>query len=297
MKTAVFIFSAFAILAAGCKKNDTSSTTTPKTFATAIDTSYVAGVETPQTHNVLLEEFTGCSSTNCPIARDIIDSLQSIYGSHLIYLDINPNNIPQAQPLLGHTYDFRTITGTAIGNQIYNGIESMPEAGVDRVVYNTELQITKEKWLSAIAARISLNSGINLYLESHYNATSGYDTIAVTIAYTQAITTPRNINVAIVEDSLYDLQVGPTGEIIPNYLYNGVFRDLVTTVPTGDPILPAVANKEAGRVVKLYYAYKISTAVLYEPRHCRVIAFVTDASNGYIDVLQSSQTPFAGYSL
>ncbi len=291
MKKIVLLSSAVVLLLASCKETDLPLIGGSKTLN---DTTYVASVETPQAHNVLLEEFTGCSCSNCPAAHDVINSLLTSYGSQLIPIGIHPKSFPQGDPYPGSVYDFRTDKGTAIGTQIYGGIAGMPEGGIDRVVYGTSLQLTKDKWPSAIAARTSVASGINLYVSSHYNAAAATDTIAVTIAYTQANSSNQNINVAIVEDSLYDLQEDQNLVVDSNYLYTGVFRDLVTSVPSGDAILPAVSSKEAGRVVKLYYLYKVSTKVLFNPLHCRVVAFVTDASTGAIDVLQTTQAPFAG---
>lgn len=293
MKKAVYLLGAFAVLMTGCTELDPPLVGGSKTLN---DTTYVAAVEQPQAHNVLLEEFTGASCSNCPPAHVIINGLKATYGTQLNVLGINPYNNPQGDPYAGHTYDFRTNAGTSIGQNIYGGILGMPEAGIDRVVYNGNLELTDGVWATAIAARTSVNSGINLYVTSHYNASAGTDTIAVTIAYTQAVSTPQNLNIAIVEDSLYDMQEDPASSTgyDTHYLFNDVFRDLVTSVPSGDPILPTLTSKEAGRVSKVYYIYKVSSSVLFDPKHCKVVAFVTDASTGTIDVMQSAQAPFEG---
>jgi hypothetical protein len=291
MKNALLLLSASLIFLASCKEYDLPLTGGSKTLN---DTTYVATAEAAQPHNVLLEEFTGSSCSNCPPAHIIIESQKAIYGSKLNVISIHPRNIPQGQPVAGNTYDFRTQAGTDITEQVYGTIIGMPEAGIDRTLYSSNLQLTDDAWPSAIAARTSLTGGINLHVTSHYNAAAGNDTIAVTIAYTQAISTTQHLNIAIVEDSLYDAQEdGPT-KVDQNYLYTDVFRALVTADPSGDKILPNNASKEIGRVVKLYYLYKVDTKVLYNPKNCRVIVFVTDGASGNTNVLQSVQTSFTG---
>jgi len=295
MKKIAFVVSAFSILMASCTELNVPLGGGSRTLN---DTTYLEAAETPQAHNTLLEEFTGSSCANCPQARTVIEGLLVSYPSTLNVISIHPFNFPQGDPYNGHHYDFRTNAGTTIGATIYGGINGMPGGGVDRTVFASNLQLGRDQWSSAIAARTAVHSGINLYASSYYNAVAGVDTIAVTIAYTQATSTAQNLSIAIVEDSLYDLQEdGLT--VDTNYLYNDVLRDMVTSVPYGDGILtgtPAsIPNKEAGRVVKLYYLYRVPTGVLYNPQQCRVIAFVTDGASGTIDVLQSVQTPFVGH--
>ncbi len=294
MKKIILAFAGFSLLLASCTELDVPLGVGSKTLN---DTTYLAAAEKPQTHNALLEEFTGSSCANCPQARTVIEGLLVSYPSTLNVISIHPFNFPQGAPYAGHHYDFRTDKGTTVGATIYGGINGMPGGGVDRTIFASNLQLTRDQWGSAIAARTSTNNGINMYATSHYNPVAAVDTIAITIAYTQASTNAQNLSIAIVEDSLYDVQEDGLS-VDTNYLYNDVFRDMVTSVPYGDGILtgtPAtIANKEAGRVVKLYYLYKVPAGV-YNPQQCRVIAFVTDGASGTIDVLQSVQTPFVGH--
>ncbi len=289
---------ACVLLFASCKENHAlvSLTISPP----SADSVYQGSVDAAQVHNILVEEFTGASCPNCPAGHAALAALKLQYGNTLHILGIHPHDtlFAQAFPQPGAQYDFRTKIGYALEINVFGGLNFMPSAGVDRVLYSGGLLLDRNLWGAAIGARSTdQSSPVNLTVSSSYNpATDTAATIAATIKYVSTVSPGQNLSIAIVEDSLVDAQ-DSVGISIPNYVFNNVFRDMVTSGnPTsGDPLLASHSSITAGTVNIRTYFYKVNQGApnfnnnVHVPQHCRVIAFVTD--NTTHAVLQSAECP------
>lgn len=172
----------------------------------------------------------------------------------------------------------------------------MPNAGIDRMPFGLANQggiyqaTSRASWPDYVDTQIGVTDSINLAVVSTYDPTTQKAAITTTVTYLQPSSTLQSLSIAVVEDSFVDWQEDGFN-LDPFYHFNDVFRDLVTCNPVGSPILPAIPNKEAGRVATRTYLYKIDPAK-WNPAHMRVIAFVTNASDGR-HVYQSKQTKLA----
>ena len=270
----------------------------------SIDTTYVlpaASIPTADPHNVLIEDFTGVTCSNCPGAHDgVLVPLEGSYPTGRVnIMEMFVTDFNQTSPNQGELYNgFRDSIATDIETNVYSGIVFMPIAGIDRVsggstgpqygLNNT--QIPKSNWNIMATAQLALVDSINLLVTSTFDSVSRNATIVAKITYLQPTATLQNLSIAVVEDSFTDLQEFP--DSVAEYKYDGVFRDLATAVPFGEPILPAVSPKEAGRVVQKIFTYYLNPA--WKAKHCRVIAFVhrSGAAAGQY-VYQSWQAPLA----
>jgi len=264
---------------------DSSST------AVVADTTYVASpVPTAEPHNVLAEEFTGQSCSNCPAAHELLNNLAaSTNPTRLNVLGLYIYGLSQATPPTGFTYDFRDSTATDISSTIYSGgpLSGIPCGGIDRTPVSGLLVLYASSWTDAYNQRLNTPDSLNIALTSSYNAVDSIDTVIATITYTTQVSTPQSLSIAVTEDSIIDLQETPTG-VDPNYVYTNVFRGMIPGA-NGADILSAMAVKEPGRVNKRTYLYKVRPGL--KPKHCRLIAFVTySASFSNKAVLQSVQT-------
>lgn len=263
-----------------------------------VDTTYADVVPTAQSRNVLIEDFTGASCSNCPAGHEILNSLSDQYPGRLNILGLHINNFSQSAPYAGAKYDFRTAEGTDIGTNIYGGINQMPIAGIDRALYSNALLIDKNSWAGAVTSRMATSAGINLEVSSHYDNTNMKDTITVKVTYLQNTSDQQNLSIAIVEDSLKDIQeYPPFSSEFPSgadtaYIFNDVLRDFVTKPASyGEVLLAAMAQKEAGRVVVRTYVYNLSHAPnqIWFPQNCRIVAFITNGNTQQSkEVLQSA---------
>lgn len=298
MRKCLLSLFACILLFASCKENHALVSLTIS--APSTDSVYQGSIDTAQTRNVLVEEFTGASCPNCPAGHEILAALKLQYGNTLHILGIHPHDtlFAQANPQPSAQYDFRTQIGYALDMNVYGGLNFMPTAGVDRFQYSGGLLLDRNLWGAAIASRSTDHSSpVNLTISSTYNpATDTAATIAATIKYVKTVSPGQNVSIAIVEDSLIDAQ-DSVSIIIPNYVFNNVFRDMVTSGnPTvGDPLLASHSSIAAGTVNIRTYFYKVNQGTpnfnnkVHVPQHCRVIAFVTD--NATHAVLQSAECP------
>ncbi|RQO32383.1 hypothetical protein DBR32_01910 [Taibaiella sp. KBW10] len=230
----------------------------------AKDSTYVGTVESPQTKNFYIEEFSGVRCVNCPAGATKLEEMMSQNPGRLKIVTIHAGGLTAPDYTKGSVQDLRTGVngngdGLKISNIIYGGDPSKPAASFDRMPVSpqttTPLLGAKEDWdimLSAIKTQNS-TTPVNMYLSNSYNAAKDEYTIQVKLAYTQAVTEPQFLTIYLIEDKIVDQQVSP---LIPNYEYNHVFRMSVTPF-NGMAILDSIPNKESGRVFVTNYKLKI----------------------------------------
>ncbi len=299
MKKTALSLGLLAIVFTGCKEDHSLVSLHD---VVSIDTTYVlpaSAVPEADPHNVLIEDFTGVTCSNCPGAHDEVLIPLEAANAHgrVNIMEMFVTDFSQTSPNPGQLYDgFRDSVATKIEANVFSALMFMPIAGIDRMpggagcYGQNNTQIPRANWNLMANTQLAMTDSLNLLVTSTYDSTSRNATIVVKITYLQPTATLQNLSIAVVEDSFVDLQEFP--DSIANYNYNGVFRDLVTTVPYGEQILPAVSPKERGRVVQKMYTYHLNAA--WKPKHCRVIGFVhrNGASAGQY-VYQSWQAPLA----
>jgi len=300
MKKVLITICCATLVFAGCKEHDT-----PIDFGTAVvagsDSTYkLASVPATQPHNVLVEEFTGQDCANCPAAHSILDVIAAGSAGRINIVSLYFTGGPQTFPPGNAIYDFRDSFATNISNNLYPSISALPSAGIDRTPYQSQLVLQGSAlWGAAISAQEDLIDSVNLGISSSYNSTTGIVTITDTVTYTQNVTTQQNISIYIVEDSLKDEQADnrEVSGYDTAYIFNDVFRAMIATPLTGDPILNSMAVKPAGQLYWRKYTFNPATTLsgatkIINPLHCRVIAFINNTGTGSdYRVLQSVQCP------
>ena len=296
-----------AILFAGCSGCKEVSPVIRFGSEQVTDTTYLINpVPAAQPHNVLVEEFTGESCSNCPAGRAILDkAISSNPAGSINVISLYQNIEGECRPPDTANYDLRTDDASTIANSIiYNNIEdvnfgALPGAGIDRVPLSagTGAWLSKTDWAGQISSRLASPDSINLSVYS--TCKNGIATITVGITYTQAMSTLQNLSIAVVEDSIIDFQEVSFGAVDHFYVFNDVLVGMVTPAGTGDPILGTMAVKEAGRFAQRVYSYTIPVSHkkgLVNPSHCRVVAFVHRPQSASPDfqIYQSQQTKLMG---
>lgn len=295
----VTLLSVAALLAfSGCKEkapfisfNDVKS----------VDTTYVvAPIPSAEPHNVLFEDFTGATCSNCPGAKEnYLDPIIAANPNRINVVALHVTDFVQTRPVKGAKYDFRDSTATLIEQAIYSALYAMPVAGVDRMPFGSATtgsvyQIQKAEWSLHANTRLAVADSMNLSVTSTFDTTTRMATIKTKVTYLYPTSMVHNISVVLVEDSLVDFQEDGI-ETDSFYRFDDVFRGMVTTAPYGDEILPAKtlgANypaKEPGRVYERTYSYYVKPTLV--AKNCRIIAFINKSgTNGGAMVYQSKQT-------
>jgi hypothetical protein len=257
------------------------------------DTTFVVTPVPPaEQHNVLVEEFTGQSCSNCPAAHEALNEIEHAHPGRVNVLGLYFEGITQTKPPVDARYDFRHGDSKLISISVYSGVNAIPAAGIDRISVNGTLKIDRSVWASTVTNRLAVETPINLKVESSFNEGDTQASITVTLVYTKTVDFAHNLSIAIVEDSMVDVQEYPsTDPVHPSkdeeYVFTNVFRGMVTAAPAGDPILSSLIVKEPGRVVVLNYKHKVTNVL--SPSKCRVFAFVSSLKAGDPEIIQSAQ--------
>src|SRR5438874_255127 len=144
MKKVLFALSSI-ILFAQCKEHDSPIYFGPR----AVDSTYVTTAAlTADAHNVLIEEFTGASCSNCPAAHTVLEGLEAT--GHVNVVSLYITDFSQTDKPPGAVYDLRNDIASKIGLKIYGGIGAMPLGGVDRLALAGSLLLGRADWTSVV---------------------------------------------------------------------------------------------------------------------------------------------------
>ena len=254
------------------------------------DTTYTATVETPQNRNVLIEEFTGASCTNCPAGHDVVKSIIAANPDRIVaiaYHTFNGGTIfkPVNKPDKKSLYDFRDSAATSIGTVIFGGLGSIPIAGIDRIAVGGSRLFNRSQWSSETNTRLTVAAPVNMTLTSSYDATDNKVRIKVKVAYTKAVTTKNAITIGVLESKIKDAQEF-SDRIEMDYEHNHVFRKCLTPF-NGNTVLDSLATKQAGRVYE--YNYSFVPDVKWTLDNCYIIAFLSNNESDNKEILQAKE--------
>jgi hypothetical protein len=246
------------------------------------DTTYIESpVATPEAKNVLIEEFTGVQCANCPQGHIVESGIEATYApGRVAGIALHPNN-PLCFPYPFSLQDLRNTPSTNI--YIYLGnLGTEPCADIDRQLFpnQSSIEMDRSYWAGFVAQEIALTPQVNIELSDIYNASNHQVTVVAKLHYTQNISQPNNITIALTEDSVVTAQLNGPITIDTFYVHNNVLRTILTGT-TGDNV--AYNNNVtlvAGRVVQLVYQDSISTK--WNPQHMSVVAFVHEHATSQV---------------
>ncbi len=248
--------------------------------------------------NVLIEEYTGASCPNCPAGHALLAHYKDLYGNRLQIIATHPMDVHflQAKPQPGAAYDFRSVIGFTMQTTIYGSLPFMPAVGVDRLQYGGPLADPSVIGTMISSELADTTSPVFLSVYSAFNATNDTASIQATVIWVKEDSANKNLSVVMVEDSLIDIQDSLT-IMVPNYVFNNVFRDLITdnSQVEGIKLMPGASSISKGAVDLKNLSYKVNVGVIngnnyvVNPRHCRIIAFITNRNTH--KVVQSAECP------
>lgn len=237
------------------------------------DTTYVESpVQTAETKNVVIEEFTGVRCPNCPQGHQIINSIKAANPGKIISVSLHPINS------LGRPYPFspedfqRPKAQTMFDYLGQIGLE--PAGGVDRKLFTGETNILmdKSKWSGYSSAQLALSTPVNLSLDKIYDSVQNKLTVIAELHYTQSVAEPNRLTILLTESNMIAPQLN--GSVIDTfYTHKDVMRDFVTG-SLGDD-LPVTL--EPGRVIRKIY--KVSLDAAWKPENMHIVAFVHEFQN------------------
>lgn len=252
------------------------------------DTVFMAEVVTPQSHVVLIEEFTGVNCVNCPAGHDITKDILANNPNRAIAAIIHAGFLTDAHP--NSTQIFVTPETEAMYDLLL--VEAVPAAAIDRTLFDGEerLAITsKSQWAGRVASKLSDPTPVNVYLHRQYDPATRQLNIFAQLRYTENVADAHNITIYVTENDITDSQLLPdpiSGQNTVNdaYIHQHVVRDVVTAT-SGDAI-QATPPQNSGLVVVKKFTTTLSTA--WNVDKCHIVALVHQAS-GDKKVLQATE--------
>jgi hypothetical protein len=254
------------------------------------DTTYISAVPVAQSRNVLIEEFTGASCTNCPAGHDAVAAILSSNPNRVVaiaYHTFNPGTIfkPVNKPGEVSRYDFRDTQATLISSTIFGGVSSIPTAGIDRVPVSGGLQVGRNQWASQTNSRLLVAPPANIEMTSAYKGDQNLVVLKVKVTYTQAVTKKNALTLGILESNIVDAQEF-ADSVDMNYVHNHIFRKCLTPY-YGSSVLDSLATKNAGRVYEYNYVFTPSSK--WNLDNCTIVAILSNNEATDKEVLQSKE--------
>ena len=267
------------------------------------DSTYTEStVAAPQPKTMLLEDVSGVKCVNCPDAAVVARGIMNAFPGRAFNIVMHP-----AIAALGSfvdpinkegylsKYDFRTQDAADLLELV--GIPgALPRGLINRRLFSgkTSRLLGREEWYVRAEEELQTPTPVNIELENEYNAAKGTGIITITLKYTQTLTDKHYLSIALVEDSLVDVQEYQDPQTFqvkynPDYVHMHVLRDIITSA-TGDPVTELKNALTPGRVFIKQYAYKtkVSDKIDVDPVHAKLLVFVHKDASG-IDVVQAAE--------
>lgn len=259
------------------------------------DSTYIESpVSSPQNKSVLLEDVSGVKCVNCPDAAVIAKSILDAFPGRAYTTVLHPSIAalssfvdPINKEGYKSKYDFRTKDAADI-LQLTGIPGSLPLGMINRRLnpaQNTRL-IGRAEWYSKCEQELAIPTPVNIELDNEFDEATGKGVITVTLKYTKEVPEKHFLSIALIEDSLVDVQEYQDPQTFevkfnPAYVHMHIFRDMITA-PTGDPVDADDVKLTAGRVfIKRYeYSMDVSDKIKVDPKHGRLLVFVHEDSQG-----------------
>ena len=187
---------------------------------------------------VLIEDFTGHRCPNCPSAAEELAALQNYYEDKVIGIAIHPSSqafsTPSPLTSSSYTYDFRTEFGDDIDDVFELTTVGLPRGMVNRVGFDTDHQLGKDEWSSAVQTELAKDPIFGITLSS--NVSSGNGTISVTVKALTNINLDKteeiedyNIVICLTENEIIEWQKDNAAGDIEEYEHNHVLRTILNS--------------------------------------------------------------------
>lgn len=237
------------------------------------DTAYMeTPIAIPDLKNVMIEEFTGVRCPNCPQGHVTIANIKAQNPGRVVAISLHPINSLGA-PYSFSVQDFRSQEAQSLFDFLGQiGLE--PAAGIDRKIFSGESHILldRNKWTNYAAQQLSETPKANVEIGDSYDSTNRELTIVAEIHYTQTVTEPNKLTVALTESNMVTAQLD--GTVIDTfYVHKDVVRTFITNVQ-GDAVN---TSTEAGRVVLRVYKTILDAA--WKPENMHIVAYVHEYQN------------------
>lgn len=219
--------------------------------------------KTPQTRNIILEEYTGINCGYCPDGHKRGDELHAAYPDKVWQINIHAGSFSAG------TYN--TPEGTVLNTSF--GVSSYPAGVVSRELVNDngsyKYAISRAYWANVASQLMARNAYVNVAAKTTINKSTRKLTCKVQAYFTDSSTVGAGknfINVAIVQDNIWGSQSGGSA-LYPamydagtgKYKHNHMLRTFITGV-SGE----AIPTNTKGTLYSKTFTYTIPESISAE---------------------------------
>lgn len=257
------------------------------------DSTYtVTPIPSPQTKNVLMEEFTGTTCKNCPTKGSVvIKTLKSQYNEKLVVAKMYSNFLCDKVS----TSDPELRNDQAEELWVYLGANNKPSSSIDRQYDNANNSVVYQPaiWTNLVAQQAAKSSSMNINIISDYSPLDKKVDLEINFVLNQPYTGLLNYSIYVVEDSIIAGQETDDPNIpsqkILDYVHNEVMQQCVSPVGVGFSFPEKFKLDKPGNALRKKLSFTLNNKVL-NPTNCKIIVFVhrNEASNK--EVLQVVET-------
>lgn len=228
MRLTGIIISVFILFILGCEEEPPFIDLQGEEVDTSlIDTTYVSSTDTtPETKNILIEDYTGVQCPNCPTAAKIAEEIADENPGRVVILAIHANDL-FGEPFPESKEDYRIEEGQELYD--FFGQKPQPAGDVDRFLFpnEDEVMVIYNKWKQYANQRLNASTPVNLELTKSFDSTSSDLVIKVKLHYTEEVNERQFISICLTQSNIIDYQINET-EKIPDYEHDHVLRHFIT---------------------------------------------------------------------
>lgn len=258
------------------------------------DTTYItATIPAAQLKNVLLEDVSGVKCVNCPDAAVISKSIMDAYPERVFATVLHPNlnslsSFVSPITKAGHEskYDFRTDDAKDI-LELCGIPGSLPRGFINRRKFGDQSDrfIGRADWYVKCQEEMQGTTPVNIELTSTFNDAKNEGILKAKFTYTAAVTNKQYFSIALIEDSIIDVQEyndpqTSTAKYNNEYVHMHVLRDVVT-FSQGDPLASDTSiTFIPGRVFEKEFKVEmnVSDKIKVNPKHAKILVFVHEGT-------------------
>ncbi len=232
--------------------------------------------------NVLVEDFTGQTCTNCPLANEEMANIVSNYGAdRVIAVSIHGGSNSLRED--GNKYGLANVQGYTYISQL--GLTSFPKGRVDR----QGSFIDFEQWDAEIFNRFKHDYNIQLSIDNaatSFNWADSTLTVKVDVENQGESLVTGKLQVWLTESDIVAPQYQTDGKIDMNYTHKHVFRHSVNDFD-GEEITLGVASAESKTYTYTFPGVaNIKNKTTWQPANMHYVVIFYNEQNGVMQVIE-----------
>ncbi len=157
-----------------------------------------------ETRKVLMEEYSGMKCGNCPAKSKEAQSYIADYEGRFILNTIHAGGFADPDGGGLYTPDFRTPTGDQLNEDF--GLQTYPNAVINRSAYNGDLVLGSTDWQPKIEEELQKPLDVKMCIASDYDTETDLISVDVNMEYLNAGDSEDFLSVYLIADTVFGPQ-------------------------------------------------------------------------------------------